>query len=189
MRKNQKLEEKNANNPSAKGLSSKASKPLGLIEFFHQKLPEVVGSSIHGCFYKRKATRLEELETQLRDKMKMEEKKEGGIRGFFKKLSRSESVRAVRAKLVSNYNKRFFFIDTRNACFNYGDTLHQAQHNPKFSVLFRDLIGSRKDVVTMPIVKKVDGRETIVREQLMVVDEDLEIDRGPDKETKFVIEV
>ena len=46
--------------------------------------------------------------------------------------------------------KRYFIIDAVNSRLMYGDDVKSCEKDPKYSVLFRDVKGAAKNVVSMP---------------------------------------
>ena len=106
-------------------------------------------------------------------------------------FSFSKFVQSIRGN-DSKYDKRYFKIDTQNGKFMYADDKKNL-NKPSFEILFRDLLGVKRNVVSMPKNNKFVSpgpkdklaqktKESSPRNSLVEVDifdKNSDVDRGP----------
>lgn len=130
------------------------------------------------------------METRLNEKINPPKDEQGGIKGFFKKLGRSDSISSLKEKMVSIYVKRYFMLDTVSSSLRYGDDPKSAKSDPSFQALFRDIESVTRDLVTMPVVlRNKKGNKKVVLKQIQVFGSDRDVDKGPDPLTQHVLEI
>lgn len=83
------------------------------------------------------------------------------------------------------YVKRFFKIDTKNNMLMYSETDKIIDKNPSYSVQFRNLIGVKKNIVTMPLdfdenAPASKDYRTNTKEVSTINPKGEEVDRGPE---------
>ena len=68
----------------------------------------------------------------------------------------------------SRYVKRYFKIDTMNSVFSCAEKESKIDTDPSFKVQFRNLIGVKKNVVSMPsdLINKGSGKTNTPRSKL-----------------------